>query len=156
MQPQPQLHPHVQPVGSYLGSSPVHTIPFLFSPPSVMSKPIMATLSLPNFTLIFLVWYLDPLAQPLIPQVVLTLVQPIAVESHPPTGPQKPTATLAPTLPHPKRARGKNAKATTEPRQIPPYTVYEQQGHPTQNCPEIPIIRMHLDSMDTTENLLVV
>ena len=65
--------------------------------------------------------------------VVLTLVQPIAVESHPPPSPQKPTTAPTPAPPHPKRAKGRNAKATSEPRQIPPCAIYEEQGHPTQN-----------------------
>ena len=116
----------------------------------------MATLKLPNFTLGILVWYLDPPTQPPIPQVVLTLVQPIAVNSHPPPGPQKPTIASAPTPPHPKRARGKNVKANTGPRQIPPCAICEEQGHPTQNCPKIPLIRTHLDAMDTTKNLPMV
>ena len=121
----------MQPAESYLGSSLVHTIPFLFPLPSVMSKPIMATLSLPNFTLGILVWYLDPPAQPAMPQVVLTPVQPIAVESHPPPGPHKEITAPTPAPPQPKRARGKNTKSTAEPRQVPPYAICEQQGHPT-------------------------
>ena len=32
----------------------------------------------------------------------------------------------------------------------------EEQGHPIQSYPEIPIIHMHLDIMDTTENIPVV
>ena len=83
-------------------------------------------------------------------------MQPIAVESHPPPGPQKPTTTPTPTLPHPKSARGQNMKATAEPRQILPCAVYEEQGHATQKFPEIPIICMHLDAMDTIENLPMV
>ena len=81
-------------------------------------------------------------------------MQPIAVESHPPLDPQKPTTTPAP--PHPKRAKGKNLKAVVEPRQIPPCVVCEEQGHPTQNCHEITIICVHLDTMDTMENLPMV
>ena len=80
-----------------------------------MSKPVMATLSLPNFTLGIPVWYLDPPTQPAMPEVVLTPVQPIVVESHPPLGPHKPTVAPILALPQPKRARGKNTKATTEP-----------------------------------------
>ena len=118
-----------------------------------MSKPVMATLSISKFTLGILVWYLDTPTQPLIPQVVLTLVQPIAVESHPPPGLQNPT--LAPAPPHPERAKGKDAKATTKPRSILPCVVFKVQGHPTQNCPEIHIIRAHMDAMDTTENLSI-
>ena len=75
----------------------------------------MATLNLPKLTVGIPVWYLDPPAQPPMPQVVLTLVQPIAIESHLPPIPQKPTTALAPTPPHPKMARGNNAKATAEP-----------------------------------------
>ena len=75
----------------------------------------MATLNLPNFTLGIPMCYLDRLAQPPIPQVVLIPVQPIAVESHPPPGPQKPTTTFTPAPPHPKRARGENMKDTIEP-----------------------------------------
>ena len=116
----------------------------------------MATLSLPKFTLGIPVWCIDPPAQLAIPQVVSTLVQPIMVESHPPPSPHNPTSTPAPTSPQPKRARGKNSKATAEPRQVPPCTVYEQQGHPTQNLPEISMIHVHLDAMDTNENILVV
>ena len=83
-------------------------------------------------------------------------MQPISVESHPTPDPQKPTTSPAPTLPHPKRARGKNVKATAEHQQIPPCTVCEEQGHPTQNCLEIPIIWTHLDAMDRTKNLPMV
>ena len=110
----------------YVGSSPIHTIPFLFRPLGVMSKLVMATLSLPNFTLGILVWYLDPPAQPAMPQVVLTPVQPIAVESHPPPGPHKPTIAPTPALPQSKRDREKNTKATVEPQQVPPCVVYKQ------------------------------
>ena len=87
---------------------------------------------------------------------MLTLVQPIAVESHLPPGPHKPTATPTLAPPQPKRARGKNTKATAEPRQVPPCVICKQQGHPTQNCPKIPVIHVHLDAMDTNENILVV
>ena len=139
-----------------MGSSPIHTIPFLFPPPGVMSKPVMATLILPNFTLGIMVWYLDLLAQPPMPQVVLTLVQPILVESHLPPSPHRPTVTPALAPPQPKRARGKNTKATTEPRQVPPCAVYKQQGHPTKKFPEIPVIHAHLDAMDTNENIPMV
>ena len=83
-------------------------------------------------------------------------MQPITFESHPPPGPQKPTTTPATASPHPKRATGKNAKVIAKPQQIPPCVVCEQQGHPSQNCPEIPMICVHLDSMDTNENLHVV
>ena len=116
----------------------------------------MATLSLPNFTLGIPVWYLDPPAQPRMPQVVLTPVQPITVESHPPPDLQKPTVARTQAQPHPKRARGKNAKSTAKPRQVSPCAVCEQQGRPTHNCPEIPMIYAHLDAMDTNENILVV
>ena len=139
-----------------MGSSLVHTIPFLFPPLGVTSKIVMATLNLPNFTLVIPVWYLDPSAQPPMPQVVLTPIQPIAVESHPPRSPEKPTTTPAPAPPDPKRARGKNTKANAEPRQILPCTICEEQGHPIPNCPKIPMIRVHLDAMDTTENLPMV
>ena len=37
-----------------------------------------------------------------------------------------------------------------------PCAVYKLQGHPTQKYSEIPIIRAHLDAMDTTKNLLMV
>ena len=37
-----------------------------------------------------------------------------------------------------------------------PCTVYEEQGHLTQNFPDIPIIHTHLDAMDTTKNLPMV
>ena len=114
----------------------------------------MATLSLPYFMLGILVWYLDPPAQPPIPQVVLNLVQPIAVESHPPPSSHKPTT--APAPPQPERAKGKNTKATAEPRQVPPCAICEQRGHPTQNFPKIPVICAHMDSMDTNENIPVV
>ena len=137
-------------------SSPFHTILFLFPLLGVMSKPVMTTLNLPNFTLGIPMWYLDPPAQPPMPQVVLTPMQPIAVESHPPPSPQKPTTTPAPIPPHPKRAKGKNAKATTEPQQTLPCIVCKEQGHPTQNFPKIPMIHAHLDAMDTNENLPMV
>ena len=79
-----------------------------------MIKPVMATLNLPKFTLGIPVWYLDPPTQPPMPEVVLTPMQLIVVESHPPLSPQKPSTTPAPALPHPKRARGKNAKGTAK------------------------------------------
>ena len=87
---------------------------------------------------------------------MLTPVQPIAVESHPPPSPHKPTAAPTPTSPQPKRARGKNTKATAEPRQVPPCAICKQQGHTTQNCPEILVIHAHLDAMDMNENIPVV
>ena len=83
-------------------------------------------------------------------------MQPITVESHPPLAPQKPTAAPAPIPPHPKSARGKNAKSNTELRQVPPCAIYEQQRHPTQNFPKIPVIRAHLDAMDTNEKIPMV
>ena len=116
----------------------------------------MATLNLPNFTLGIPMCYQDPPAQNSMPQVVLTSVQPIAVESHPPPSLQTPTTVPAPAPPHSKRARGKNAKATAEPQQIPPCAICEEQGHPTQNFPDIPMIYVHLDAMDTNENLPMV
>ena len=116
----------------------------------------MTTLNLPNCTLGIPMCYLDPPAQPPMLQIFLTPMHPITVQSHPPPDPQKQTTTLAPTPPHPKRASGKNVKATAKPRQIPPCTICEEQGHPTQKYPEIPIIHVHLDAMDTNENLPMV
>ena len=34
--------------------------------------------------------------------------------------------------------------------------MFNELGHATQNCPEIPMILAHLDAMDTTENIPVV
>ena len=119
-------------------------------------QPVMDTLSLPKFTLGIPVWYLDPPAQPTMPQVVLTPMQPIMVEPHPPPSLHKPIAAPVPAPPQPKRARGKNTKAIVEPRKVPPCAVCEQQGHPTQNCLEMPVIHAHVDAMDTNEKIPVV
>ena len=100
-------------------------------------------------------WYLNPPAQPSMPQVVLTLVQPISIESRPPPCPQKPSTAPAPPLSHPRRAREKTRKETAEPRQTPTCVVCDVQGHANQSFPNIPILFAHLDSMDTIENIPV-
>ena len=47
-------------------------------------------------------------------------------------------------------------KETIEPQQISPCAMCDEQGHIAQNCPEIPMIRTHLDAIDTTEIIPVV
>ena len=110
----------------------------------------MATLNLPIFTLEILVWYHDPPTQPSVPQLVLTLVQPIETLSCLPPIPSKntPISTLVPR--HPKKAGVKAAKATTKPRPAPPCMLCDTQGHATQNCPELPILHTHMEAMDTS------
>ena len=54
-QPHPQTQAHSQPQmkspRNYWGSLLVHAIPFISPPSNIVSKPVMTTLNLPNFTL---------------------------------------------------------------------------------------------------------
>ena len=61
---QPQSQSQLQTSGNFWSSFPIHTIPFLFPPSSIVSKLVMATLNFMSFTLGILVWYLDPPTSP--------------------------------------------------------------------------------------------
>ena len=86
---------------------------FIFLPSGIMSKSALATLNLHDFTLGDLVWYLEPPTLPLMPQDVLTLVHPIDMVFHLPTGPSKNPPLSRPTPLPPTETRGKATKTTT-------------------------------------------
>ena len=98
-------------------------IPFLSPPSSIVSNPIMDTFNLPGFTLGIPVWYLDPPTPHPTPHIVLTPIQPIEMESHPPPSPSKTSFIPKPSPPLPKKDLGKSTKVTTEPRPNLPCTL---------------------------------
>ena len=116
-QPQPQSQPQPQLPRKQWGSFPINMILFLFLflflPFDIMSKSILETHNLQDFTLGDHVWYLKPPTLPLRPQDVFTHVQPIDIMLHLPPGPSKtPLVSMPAPLP-PTKTRGKATKTTT-------------------------------------------
>ena len=92
----------------------------------------MTTLNLPNFMLGIPMWYLKPPTPPPVPQVVLTLVQPIAVESCPPPGPSNMPSVPKPAPPLPKKTEGKASKEVAKPHTTPPCSLCDFHRNATQ------------------------
>ena len=78
-----------------------------------MSKSILETRNLQDFTLGDLVWYLEPPTIPLRPRDVLTHVQPIDIMLHLPPGPSKTPLVSRPSPLPPTETGGKATKTTT-------------------------------------------
>ena len=86
---------------------------FLFLPSEIMSKSVLETRNLQDFTPGDPVWYLEPPTLSLRPQDVLTHVHLIDVRLHLPPGPSKTSPVSRPTPLPPTETRGKATKATT-------------------------------------------
>lgn len=71
--------------GQQWAGPPINKIMFLFAPPRIVRTLVMPTLNLPRLTLGILIWYLTPPTPSPTPQLVLTLVKPIATSNVPPT-----------------------------------------------------------------------
>ena len=114
MFPQPQPQPQPQLLGKHCGSFPLNTILFLFLflPSGILSKSILETHNLQDFTLGVPVWYLEPPTVPMRPQDVLPHVQPIEMMLHLPPGPSKTPLVSRPTPLPPTETGGKATKTT--------------------------------------------
>ena len=55
-----------------------------------------------------------------------------------------------------KESWGKAAKEMTEPRPTPTCTLCDIQGHATQNCMELHLLRTHMDGIEETDGAPVV
>ena len=78
-----------------------------------MSKSVLSTCNLQDFTLGVHVWYLEPPTLPLRPQDVLTPVQPFEMMLHLPPGPSKTLPVSNPAPLPPTETGGKATKTTT-------------------------------------------
>ena len=86
---------------------------FLFLPFKIISKSILETRNLQDFTLGDPMWYLKPPTLPLRPQDVLTHVHPIDIMLHLPLGPSKTPLVSRPAPLPPTETGGKATKTTT-------------------------------------------
>ena len=86
---------------------------FLFLPSEIVSKSVLATHNLQDFTLGDPVWYLEPPTLPLRPPDVLTHVQPIEMMLHLPPGSSNTPPISRPTPLPPTETGVKATKTTT-------------------------------------------
>ena len=109
--PQPQPQPQLP--GKQWGSFLINIFLFLFLPSEIVSKSVLETHNLQDFTLVFPAWYLEPPTLPLRPQDVLTHVHPIEMMLHLPPGPSDTPLVSRPAPLPPIETRDKATKTTT-------------------------------------------
>ena len=111
---------------------------FLFLPFGIVSKYVLETHNLQDFTLGVPVWYLEPPTLPLRPQDVLTHVQPIEMMLHLPLGPSNtpPISRHAPL--YPIETGGKDTKTTTNSIYMIASTSHPSVSSNMEDPPDLP------------------
>ena len=112
--------------------------PFLFLPSGIMSKSIMVTHNLQDFTLGDPMWYLEPPTLPLRPQDVLTHVRPIETMWHLPLGPSNTPPISRPAPLPPTETGGKATKTTTNTIYMISSTSFPSISSAVEDPPDLP------------------